>query len=260
MNELRVSLVQADLRWEDTEANLLHLGQMIDGLAGHTDLILLPEMFGTGFSMQTSLAEQRNGAAVTWMKKQAAKSGAVLCGSLMMEDQGLYFNRLLWAEPDGTLQHYDKRHLFGLGQEHEHYTAGHALLQLTWRGWRIRPLICYDLRFPVWSRQTTSQPYDLLLYVANWPERRSHAWRSLLTARAIENQCYVAGVNRVGHDGHQIAHRGDSRLLDPLGELLLDAGQTESVVTGLLRMDLLQQHRAQLPFLKDADSFIISKP
>ncbi len=198
---MKVTIIQTHLAWEDKTANLEHFSAHLSALAEATDLIVLPEMFSTGFSMQPErLAEPMDGPTVQWMRAKAADTNAAMVGSLMVREGDCYYNRLVWMFPDGTLQHYDKRHLFSYGTENEHYTAGTNQLLVNWKGWKICPLICYDLRFPVWSRNTMG--YDLLLYVANWPERRSLAWNALLAARAIENQSYTVGVNRIGADGN----------------------------------------------------------
>ena len=215
MSSLTLTLVQTSLHWEDRPANLAHLEQLIMGIEGTTELVILPELFSTGFSMKPEfLSESMQGTTVNWMKKRAAERNIILTGSVMIEEAHRYYNRLLWVLPNGEFGYYDKRHLFGFAGENEHYTAGTRRLVATVKGWRILLLVCYDLRFPVWSRQTADaskenpEPeYDLIIYVANWPERRNHAWKTLLQARAIENQCYVAAVNRIGNDGHSIYHK-----------------------------------------------------
>jgi len=266
--DLRITLIQTSLHWENRQANLEMFSQKIESIREATDLILLPEMFSTGFSMNTEKnAETMSGEVIQWMKENAAKKSAVICGSLMMKDGEKYFNRLIWMQPDGNLQYYDKRHLFGLGDEHNHYSSGNKKILVELNGWKILPLVCYDLRFPVWARNTApsnspeggehSRSYDLLLYVANWPERRVNAWKTLLEARAIENQCYVAGVNRVGNDGHGIHHTGESSVIDPRGEILWREAERESIHTCTLSYHHLNHIRESLPFLKDADQFEI---
>jgi omega-amidase len=253
---LRVTLVQSEIAWEAPVANRHRLAEHFRGLAGHTDLIVLPEMFSTGFSMDAgALAESMNGPTVGWMREEAAAMGCVITGSLIVRDQGRYFNRLVWARPDGSLAHYDKRHLFRMAGEHNHYAAGGSRLTVEVKGWRVCPLICYDLRFPVWSRSRGD--YDLLLYVANWPARRAHAWAALLRARAIENLCYVAGVNRIGRDGNAVSYAGDSVALDFLGQPLSSEGGGDRVETAVLDMESLRAHRVSFPADLDADSFEI---
>jgi predicted amidohydrolase len=254
--DLRISLIQTSLHWENPEANLEMFSDKIDSIREETDLILLPEMFSTGFSMSAEkLAETMDGEVIQWMKETATKKKAAICGSLMMKDGTQFFNRLIWMHPDGNLQYYDKRHLFGLGEEHNHYSAGSKKILVELKGWKILPLVCYDLRFPVWTRNVDH--YDLLLYVANWPERRVNAWKTLLEARAIENQCYVAGVNRVGNDGNGIHHTGESSVIDPRGEILWREAERECIHTCTLSYHHLNHIRESLPFLKDRDQFEI---
>lgn len=263
MDNLRVTLVQANLHWEDITANLQHFTALLATVA-ETDLIVLPEMFSTGFSMNANaVAETMDGSAIQWMLQTARSKNCHITGSLIITEGGDYFNRLVWATPDGKLQTYDKRHLFSLTDEPRIFTAGTNRLIVNLKGWNICPLVCYDLRFPVWARNginpDTGLPYyDVLLYVANWPERRSHAWKSLLVARAIENQCYTIGVNRVGNDGTGMPHSGDSMAIDALGATLYHKAKAEDVYTVTLAYDVLQQTRTQLSFLKDADSFELS--
>ncbi len=261
MTTLKVTIIQTSLFWEDKASNLQMLEQKIWDIPGRPELVVLPEMFSTGFSMDpVRLAETMEGPSVAWMKKTAAERKIILTGSLIIEEDGRYFNRLLWMLPNGQCGHYDKRHLFAYGGEDQSYSPGHKRLIASVNGWKIHLLICYDLRFPVWSRQSPQgdEPeYDLLVYVANWPQRRSHAWKTLLQARAIENQCYVVGVNRTGVDGNQIAYAGDSVILDPLGQTVHDCGNDPSVVTCELHRESLEEIRTQFPFLKDADSFIL---
>ena len=212
MQDLKVTLVQVDLAWENKQANLDYISTLLKDVRD-TDLIILPEMFSTGFSMRSKdLAENMMGNSVRWMRDLASAKNAAVCGSLIIEDDEKFYNRLIWMEPDGTSAHYDKRHLFSLAGEDKHYTGGKHKIFPELKEWKILPLICYDLRFPVWSRQSPpftelgANPYHLLVYVANWPERRVYAWEQLLIARAIENQCYVVGVNRIGMDGNDVYH------------------------------------------------------
>ena len=256
MDNLSVTLVQSPLHWEDRTANLAHFDQMLQGLQGSTDLIVLPEMFASGFSMQAAkLAEPMNGTSIKWMQQKAQALNAVITGSLIIEEKGQFFNRMVWMRPDGHFQTYDKRHLFTLAKEDEHYTAGQERVIVELKGWRIMPLICYDLRFPVWSRNNLN--YDLLIYVANWPDRRRNAWQSLLKARAIENQAYTIGVNRVGTDGAGHYYSGDSALVDYAGELLYQLSHQEAVLTASLSYTKQQTFRSKLRFLDDQDIFEI---
>lgn len=255
---LSVALIQTDLVWENVTANLAVLEEKIAALPEAVDVIVLPEMFSTGFSMNAAaLAEPMNHTATRWLRMMAAQTQALVIGSFQVKEDGKYYNRLLATRPDGTYEMYDKRHLFSFGREHENFTPGQERLILSWRGWRICPLVCYDLRFPVWSRQPADSPYDLLLYVANWPAERAAAWRTLLRARAIENLSYVAGVNRVGTDGHGVDHAGDSVALDFLGQVITDLGSSESEQIVRLSKVLLEKFRERFPALRDADDFSI---
>lgn len=255
---LSVSIIQTDVAWENKRLNLEKLHEKIKALPP-TDLVLLPEMFSTGFSMNPEyLAETMEGDTVQWMRNVAAEFRIVLIGSLIITEGGKYFNRLICMLPGGDLGYYDKRHLFAFAGENEQYTPGYERLIASVKGWRINFLICYDLRFPVWARQqaTDDAPeYDVLIYVANWPERRSHAWKSLLVARAIENQCYCIGVNRVGRDGNDIMHSGDSMIVEPAGEIIWQKEFEEDTCTITLFKDELQRFREKFPFWKDADRF-----
>jgi omega-amidase len=259
MEDLRITLIQAALRWEDTEANRQLFGEKINSLQEPTDLILLPEMFSTGFSMQAAaLAEEMNGPTVSWLKEMAAAKNCTLCGSLILKENGNYYNRLIWMNPDGTFLTYDKRHLFRLAEEQKTYTPGTKKIIPEIKGWKILPLVCYDLRFPVWSRRTQKEDYDLLVYVANWPDRRIRAWEALLPARAIENQSFVAGLNRMGDDGNGIPHSGRSAVYDCMGATLWQgpAGE-EATKTVTLPVDELVKCRRAFPFDRDADQFNI---
>lgn len=255
MQDLSVTLVQTTLHWHDAAANRQMLAQILASLPEATDLVVLPEMFTTGFSMHApDLAEKVKGPTLDWLKEQAVKTGAVITGSLMVEENGQYFNRLIWMRPNGSFDHYDKRHLFRMANEHQVYTAGTSRLVVSLNGWRICPLICYDLRFPVWSRNT-GPDYDLLLYVANWPAKRNLAWKTLLPARAIENLAYVVGVNRVGDDGNGIAYSGDSGAFSPTGEVIWQQSQDPAVQTITLSQEALIQYRQSFPAYLDADPF-----
>lgn len=257
---LRVTLVQAELAWHDAPANRRHFEQLIQPLAGETDLIVLPEMFTTGFTMATEVAEPVNGPSVDWLRETAAQVNATITGSIVTQDHGRYFNRLIWMRPDGTHASYDKRHLFRMAREHEHYAAGNERLIVEVAGWRVCPLVCYDLRFPVWSRNqlATDKGYDVLVYVANWPERRRYAWQTLLRARAIENLSYCIGVNRVGKDAKGIDYVGDSAAIDFLGQPLTAPSETEFVATAVLDRAALENFRAKFPAHLDADAFVVS--
>lgn len=262
MSDLTVSLIQANLHWEDIPANLAMFDQKIDSIKERTEVIVLPEMFSTGFSMQSSkLAETMDGSAVQWMKKKAKEKNVIITGSLIIEENGEYYNRMIWMLPNGTYGIYNKRHLFAFADEHNHYKAGDKRLIAQVKGWKICLTVCYDLRFPVWARNTLQDngapAYDVLINVANWPERRSTPWRALLQARAIENQSYVIGVNRVGNDGNNIYHSGDSSLVDPIGEIIYHKAHDEDVFTYTLSRTHLEELRAKFPFMRDADQFMI---
>jgi predicted amidohydrolase len=261
MSTLSITTIQSNLIWEDKPANLRLLEQKINSMEEKTEIIVLPEMFNTGFSMKPELlAETMEGESVEWMKRISRENGIILTGSLMIEEAGKYFNRLVWMLPNGQYGHYDKRHLFAFGEEDKHFSPGNKRLIASVKGWKINLLVCYDLRFPVWARQQVNDKgaeYDVLIYVANWPERRSHAWKTLLCARAIENQCYVVGVNRVGSDANNIYYSGNSLVIDPLGQVLYHMADEEDVNTIILQKDLLDEVRTKFPFWKDADEFNI---
>lgn len=251
---LRVTLIQADLAWQDPSANRSLFASHFRGLVGHTDLIVLPEMFTTGFSMDAAaLAETMDGPTVEWMREEAVSLGCAITGSVIIRDGDRHCNRLLWVTADGQLQHYDKRHLFRMAKEQEHYAAGESRLVVRLKGWRICPLVCYDLRFPVWSRNRGD--YDLLLYVANWPGRRSMAWKTLLRARAIENIAYVVGVNRIGKDGNGATYLGESAAIDFLGKVLAGDRGGDFVETVVLDRESLDAFRRDFPAHLDADDF-----
>lgn len=258
MNTLAVTLVQTTLAWHDPAANRRKLETMLAPLVGKTDLVALPEMFTTGFTMQPeSVAEIAEGPTVDWMRGQARKLGAVIAGSIATRDAGEYFNRLICMRPDGTHERYDKRHLFRMAHEHDHYTAGTRRVIVDIKGWRVRPLVCYDLRFPVWSRNRFDgdEAYDLVLYVANWPERRRYAWQTLIKARAIENLSYCVAVNCVGKDGNGVNYTGDSAAIDFLGQPMTEASEQEFVTTVALDRAALRAFREKFPAHLDADEF-----
>ena len=265
MNDLRVSLVQGETRWHDPAGNREYYGQLVSALRGITDLVLLPETFTSGFSNEAiASAETMDGPTVAWLRDQARDLDAAVTGSVQLRVGDSVYNRMLFATPDGDVRHYDKRHLFRYAREHERYAPGGPRLTVDWRGWRICPLVCYDLRFPVFSRnrfdveRPGAPDYDLLLYVANWPSPRAYAWRTLLRARAIENLCYVAGLNRVGTDGNGHAYSGDSAIIDFLGEAVSECGDMEVVTTTTLSGARLQAHREHFPAMLDADRFQVS--
>lgn len=267
MNNLRVTLVQGDTRWHDPAGNRDYYGGLIESLRGLTDLVLLPETFTSGFSNDAiGQAETMDGPTVAWMRDHAARLDAAVCGSVQLrvlgqaqDERADVFNRLLFVTPDGAVRTYDKRHLFRHAGEHERYAAGRERLVVDWRGWRICPQVCYDLRFPVFARNRFDTEhgldYDLLVFVANWPAVRSYAWKTLLRARAIENLSYVAGLNRVGADGNGLRYDGDSAVIDFLGHPVSECTDEEVVSTTTLLRAELDAHRARFPAMLDADAF-----
>jgi predicted amidohydrolase len=265
---MKVSIVQTALYWENREKNLEHFTQLLKSLKEETDLIVLPEMFTTGFTMNPEkLAEPANGETLQWMKKVAVEKNAVLTGSVAVSENGKYFNRLYWVEASGSFKTYNKRHLFRMAKEDEHYKAGDEKIICNIKDWKISPLVCYDLRFPVWCRNSFKKTggisfeaeYDVLLFVANWPEVRSYPWKQLLIARAIENQCYVIGVNRIGKDGNNYAHSGDSMVINPRGEIISKTkANEESIETITLDKNYLEEFRKIFPVGLDADSFSLT--
>ena len=265
MRALRVSLVQGATRWHDLAGNRDYYGALIAPLAGQSDLIVLPETFTSGFSNEAiHQAESMDGATVAWLRERARALGAAIAGSVQLRvgesAAAKVYNRLLFVTPDGTVRHYDKRHLFRYAREHERYAAGGDRIVVEWCGWRICPLVCYDLRFPVYvrnrfDRDTARFDYDLVLFVANWPSARRYAWSTLLRARAIENLSYCAGLNRVGVDGNDLHYAGDSAVLDFLGQPLVELGAQEQVVTVRLGPAALAAHRERFPAWMDADAF-----
>jgi predicted amidohydrolase len=292
MSTLTITTIQCDLHWENKAANLQQFEKKIRQLQQRTEVVILPEMFSTGFSMNAKeLAEKMDGPTIAWMKKLSAERKIIITGSLIIEEDEHYYNRLVWMLPNGEYGFYDKRHLFAYGEEDQYYTPGHKRLIASVKGWKINLLVCYDLRFPVWSRQkpaagsladivasemeardlpmappeepgssqTDQTPeYDVLVYVANWPQQRNHAWKTLLQARAIENQCYVVGVNRIGRDGVGQHYSGDSMVVDAMGAVVHTKAHEEDVFTITLQKESLEDVRKKLPFLKDADRFIIA--
>jgi predicted amidohydrolase len=259
MQDLNVALVQAQQVWEDIDANLDRFHEMVDQIEPGTHLIVLPEMFTTGFTMHPHhLAQTMDGPAIAWMKARSRETRADITGSLIIEDSGCFYNRLIWVKPDGVLFWYDKRHLFRYAGEQKVYSSGSQHLLVECHGWRVRPFICYDLRFPIWTRNV-DLVYDAALFVANWPQRRAPHWKALLTARAIENQCYVAGVNRVGNDGNGYYYSGDSRIIDPLGRMVAGMSDEEGIIAGVFSANVLQDYRKQFPAWMDAGNALITK-
>ncbi|MFZ0131187.1 MAG: amidohydrolase [Desulfobacterales bacterium] len=258
MSDLTVTLIQTELEWEDAAANLRRFDRLVDGLETATDLIVLPEMFTTGFSMNAAaLAEEMNGRAVGWLRDTARRTGAAVVGSLIIVVDGRYYNRLCWVWPDGTLETNDKKHLFAYAGEDRIYTAGSTALLVDLKGWKIRPFVCYDLRFPVWTRNGHPTDYDLALFIANWPQKRAAHWKALLRARAIENQCFVVGVNRIGCDGNGLYHSGDSSIVDPAGAILFQNAHAPCVFTLTLARGRIDACRREFPVLRDADQFAL---
>ncbi|MNK03462.1 (R)-stereoselective amidase [compost metagenome] len=259
IQNLKITIFQAYLFWENIEKNLQNIGlRLSGGVREKTDLIVLPEMFNTGFTMKAEeLAEDMDGKTMQWIKKTAASYDCVVTGSLIIKENGKYYNRMVWVKPDGDCQYYDKHHLFGLGDEDKHFSPGTEPVIVELKGWKIRLAVCYDLRFPVWLRNKNAA-YDILLLVASWPDKRSSHWRTLIHARAIENQSYVIGVNRVGHDGNQIYHSGHSMCIDPLGNTIYYKPEDEDLYTFSINYTELEKIRRQFPFLKDSDDFEIN--
>jgi predicted amidohydrolase len=254
VNNLKLAVIQTDLHWEDKSKNIKMFNDLLNNI--DSDVIILPEMFNTGFSMRPEiLSESMSDDSVKWMIKKSSELNSAICGSLIISDSGKYYNRFVWIEPNGRVVTYDKRHLFGFADEDKHYTSGQQRVIIEYKGWKILPLICYDLRFPVWSRN--NDDYDLMIYVANWPQARRNAWRTLLQARSIENQSFVVGVNRIGDDGSGKPHSGDSMIIDPLGDILFDAQNKNIIHTETIEINKLYSYRQKFPFLKDKDKFKI---
>ncbi len=252
---MRVTLLQSNLHWENPAANREMFGGKFTELIGKTDLVVIPEMFTTGFSMRSrELAETMDGPTILWLREEAAKIGAVIMGSMIIKSANEIFNRLLWVTPTGEVIHYDKKHLFTLAGEHKNFTPGSNKVIIEYMGWKICPLICYDLRFPEWARN--KENYDLLIYVASWPDRRREAWRTLLKARAIENQCYTIGVNRVGEDGSDLTYAGDSTVIDFAGKSMVDAKDMEGSFITEISLSERSAFFSKLPFLADQEGFM----
>ncbi len=263
MSELNVSFIQTALFWEDSAANLKQFGEWMKKVSPGKDLILFPEMFATGFSTQPDrCAEEMSGDSVAFLKATAQLAKATIIGSLMIREDGNYYNRCIIADPDGSLSWYDKKHLFRMSDEYKVFSGGSKKINVEIKDWNVQPLVCYDLRFPVWTRNTFTNghfEYDLQVFVANWPESRRHAWKSLLVARAIENQAYVIGINRIGNDGYGTPHSGESLVVDPKGRILLDAGSEPGVYDISLPLEPLVSFRKSFPVACDWDRFIIEK-
>lgn len=258
-NKLNIACIQATVLWENPQGNIEKYNSMIDSLSKNIDLIILPEMFSTGFSMNPkNCSESMDGISVSWMKQIAADKDTAIMGSLIIKESSNYFNRLVFVHPNGRIDTYDKRHLFTLAGEEKVYTAGTQRTIIEYNGWKICPMICYDLRFPVWSRNDIN--YDLLVYMANWPKPRISAWDTLLKARAIENMCFVIGVNRIGDDENNLEYVGHTQAVDLLGNVIYNSvEETEMVVKTSLNKDDLDRTRGKLQFLNDKDSFSIKK-
>jgi len=254
MEKIRISLVQADLKWEDKKANLERFDHTLSEISSCTDVIVLPEMFTTGFTMKPQgLAEPVMGNTMQWMKEKAAQKNAVIAGSLIIDEKGNYFNRLIWMKPDGSFNYYNKRHLFTLSGEQEHYTRGTERKVFEWKGWRFFAQICYDMRFPVFNRYRGD--YDCLLFVANWPVIRIDAWEPLAISRAIENQAWLVAVNRVGYDKNGIYHNGCSMAVNPFGKVVAETRDIETVMQVELDPEIMLKARNKLPFIHDKDDF-----
>jgi len=254
MQDLNIALLQANLHWQNPAANREMFEQLINDNAATADLIVLPETFTTGFTMEAEInCEKPGGTTSEWLRSLAHQNDVAICGSLIIRENNQNFNRLIWAQSDGEFFTYDKRHLFRMVGERDKFTPGIQRQIIRLGDWRVCPLICYDLRFPVWSRG--SNDFDLLLYVANWPASRKSAWDTLLPARAVENLCYVAGINRVGTDGNNVEYAGGSRITDYLSNNIAMAGSDAETVRATLSLDKLNRYREKFPAWKDADGF-----
>lgn len=255
-DQLTITLVQTHLNWEDVDKNILLMEKHLSKVKA-TDIIVLPEMFTTGFSMNTALAESMEGKTIQWMKRTARRMKSAICGSLMLKEGKRCYNRFVWVMPNGDICTYDKRHLFTLAGEDKFYTKGKDRVMINYKGWNIMPLVCYDLRFPVWSRSVKGET-DLMIYVANWPEVRATAWQQLLPARAIENQCFVAGVNRVGKDAKGNNHKGNSVVVDYAGKTIAQGQENKQWVKQVkLDKKALELFKEKLSFWADADKYTL---
>ncbi len=255
--KLKITIIQSELHWENADANRTMFSKKIAEIEDETDLIVLPEMFSTGFSMDAkNLAEESNGETFKWMVHEAKKNNCAITGSVIISENNQFYNRLFFVFPNGSFQKYDKKHTFTLAKEHEIYSKGTEQLIVDYKGWKICPLVCYDLRFPVWARNT--EDYDILIYVANWPKVRTLAWDTLLRARAIENMAYCVGVNRVGYDGNDHEYSGHSAVYDVLGKQISTKDfETELTETIVLKKQNIEANRKKLQFLNDRDAFTL---
>ena len=263
MQDLTITIIQSDLVWEDVDTNLENFEVKLSGIKHHQDLIILPEMINSGFSVNPDkFAEEPDGKTMQWMKKQAGEKNCAIVGSIAIKENGCYYNRLIWMKADGTCQTYDKKHLFRMAEENRVFSGGKKKIITEIKGWKILPLVCYDLRFPVWSKNTyrnDSYEYDLLIYIANWPKSRNHVWKTLLKARAIENLCYVAGVNRIGKDGRMTSHSGDSAIIDFFGNVAIETPPSEENISTLtIQFDKLSTFRNSFAVGLDWDDFTIN--
>lgn len=260
MSNLKITTFQAYLYWENPQRNLQNIALKLGGIREKTDLIVLPEMFNTSFTMNAEkFAENMDGPTIGWMREQARRFNCVVAGSIAVKEQGKFYNRFIWMRPDGSCEYYDKRHLFSPGLENRHYTPGIERKIVTLNDWRINLAVCYDLRFPVWLRNGGGDnAYDLLLLVANWPDNRSLHWKTLVTARAIENQAYVVAVNRVGHDGREIYHAGESMCIDPVGNTVYYKPEDEDLYTFSISRNHAINTREAFPVAGDRDNFHLS--
>lgn len=259
-DNLKISLIQSNLFWEDKRTNLTQFTNRLADLAHQTDIIILPEMFATGFTMNSSkLAENMDGITITWMKEIAFYTNAAVCGTAIISENNNFYNRFVFIEPNGKIQFYNKAHLFRMGDENKNFTAGNERIVIEYKGWKIAPFVCYDLRFPVWLKRTPNFDYDLIINVASWPEKRILHWQVLNQARAIENQCYVAAVNRVGEDGNQHIYNGQSVLYNPQGKLLNQLTHEEYESTFTIQLPELKTYRKAFPVWMDDDNFSLKK-
>lgn len=263
MNTLSISAIQTDIIWENPEANMLQIDALLKTIQNPTDVILLPEMFTTGFTTNVQkVAETMDGHTIKWMQQKAKETSAVMAGSIIMRNGNNFLNRFLWVEPNGKVAYYDKRHLFRIGNEHLTYTNGQNKTIVTYKNWKICLLVCYDLRFPVWSKNTIKPDgefeYDIMIYVANWPDKRDYVWQTLLNARAIENQSYAIGVNRTGTDGNKVNHIGNSQIIDFKGNIIQTAstGNTD-IIHAMLDKPALDSFRNYFQVSRDWDKFQI---
>lgn len=258
MKTLNIATIQSNLIWEDKQANLINFEAKIVEISGKADVVILPELFTTGFSMNTDLAELPDGDTMAWMAAMADKYNMAICGSVMLKNKhNQVFNRLVWMNPGGSYHFYNKRHLFSIAGEHNHFAAGDEKLIINYKGFNILCLVCYDLRFPVWIRRTTKENYDAIVLVANWPQKRVEHWKTLLTARAIENQSYVVAVNRVGHDGKNIYHSGETSFIQPTGKVAYQNSDNEHTAIHVLEKELITSFRQEFAVGNDADDFIL---